>query len=95
MDRSAWEATVHEVTKNWTQLKRLNTHVHIYMYIYMPFFVTGKREKRIRPICRGGANISCFSKSSGYAAFFWPSHTANIISGPDKGRNLCSLQCKL
>ena len=26
MDRGAWWATVHEVTKNWTQLKQLSTH---------------------------------------------------------------------
>jgi len=26
MDRGAWQATVYGVTKNWTQLKRLNTH---------------------------------------------------------------------
>ena len=26
MDRGAWQATVHRVTKSWTQLKLLNTH---------------------------------------------------------------------
>ena len=26
MDRGAWWATVHRVTKSWTQLKRLSTH---------------------------------------------------------------------
>ena len=26
MDRRAWRATVHRVTKSWTQLKRLSTH---------------------------------------------------------------------
>jgi len=26
MDRGAWLATVHGVTKSWTRLKRLNTH---------------------------------------------------------------------
>ena len=26
MDRGAWRATVHRVTKNWTQLKRLSMH---------------------------------------------------------------------
>ena len=29
MDRGAWWATVHEVAKSWTQLKRLNTHSKI------------------------------------------------------------------
>ena len=28
MDRGAWWATVHEVTKNWTQLSWTNTHTH-------------------------------------------------------------------
>ena len=27
MDRGAWRATVHRVTKNWTQLKRLSMHI--------------------------------------------------------------------
>ena len=26
MDRGPWQATVHKVTKSWTQLKQLNTH---------------------------------------------------------------------
>ena len=26
MDRGAWRATVHKVTKSWTQLKQLSTH---------------------------------------------------------------------
>ena len=29
MDRGAWQATVHRVTKSRTQLKRLNTRAHI------------------------------------------------------------------
>ena len=29
MDGGAWKATVHRVTQNWTQLKRLSTHVHM------------------------------------------------------------------
>ena len=28
MDRGAWWATVHRVTKIWTQLKPLSTHTH-------------------------------------------------------------------
>ena len=28
MDRGAWWATVHKVTKSQTQLKRLSTHMH-------------------------------------------------------------------
>ena len=33
MDRGAWQATVHRVTKSWTQLKRLSTHTHRWQYI--------------------------------------------------------------
>ena len=29
MDGGAWQATVHRVTQNWTQLKWLSTHVHM------------------------------------------------------------------
>ena len=38
MDRGAWRATVHGVTKSWTQLKRLSTHsthTHTYRYVYV------------------------------------------------------------
>ena len=28
MDRRVWQATVHKVAKNWTQLKRLSMHAH-------------------------------------------------------------------
>ena len=28
MDRGAWRATVHRVTKSWTRLKQLSTHTH-------------------------------------------------------------------
>ena len=29
MDRGTWKATVHRVTRSWTQVKRLSTHTHI------------------------------------------------------------------
>ena len=29
MDRGAWRATVHRVTKSWTWLKLLSTHMHV------------------------------------------------------------------
>ena len=29
MDRGAWRATVHGVTKSWTQLKQLSVHAHV------------------------------------------------------------------
>ena len=35
MDRGALQATVHGVTKSWTQLKQLSTHAHIDTYGYL------------------------------------------------------------
>ena len=32
MDRGAWRATVHEVPKSWTRLKRLRTHALAHLY---------------------------------------------------------------
>ena len=32
MDRGAWWATVHRITKSQTQLKRLGTHMHTLAY---------------------------------------------------------------
>ena len=32
MDRGAWQATVHEVTKSQTQLKQLSTYMHVVLY---------------------------------------------------------------
>ena len=31
MDRGAWWGTVHRVTKSWTRLKRLSTHIHCHV----------------------------------------------------------------
>ena len=28
MDRGAWQATVHEIEKSWTQLSHTHTHTH-------------------------------------------------------------------
>ena len=38
MDREAWWATVHKVTKSWTQLKRLSMHActHIFFKLFGP-----------------------------------------------------------
>ena len=30
MDRGAWKATVHGVTKSWTRRKRLSMHAHMH-----------------------------------------------------------------
>ena len=35
MERGAWQATVHEVTKSQTRLKRLNIHTHIFAFVDM------------------------------------------------------------
>ena len=34
MDRGAWQATVHGVTKSQTQLKQLNTHTHTHTHTH-------------------------------------------------------------
>ena len=36
MDREAWRATVHGVTKSWTRLNT-HTHTHIHTHRYTPF----------------------------------------------------------
>ena len=32
MDRAAWRATVHLITKSWTQLSNTHTHTHIHTH---------------------------------------------------------------
>ena len=41
MDRGAWQATAHRVTKSQTQLKRLSTHTHTHthMLLYIVYIV--------------------------------------------------------
>ena len=34
MDRRAWRATVHGVTKSQTRLQQLDTHTFLYIYIF-------------------------------------------------------------
>ena len=36
MDRGAWRATVHRVTKSQTQLKWLHMHIHIFLLLTTP-----------------------------------------------------------
>ena len=36
MDRRAWRATVHRVTRSWTRLKQLNTHVNNFKITQFP-----------------------------------------------------------
>ena len=33
MDRGAWQAIVHRITKIWTQLKRLSMHAHMSLVV--------------------------------------------------------------
>ena len=35
MDKGDWQAIVHRVTKNQTQLKRLSTHTYIHIYTHI------------------------------------------------------------
>ena len=46
MDRGAWRATVHGVTKNQTQLKRLSTHTLHLRHRCIPLYVHHTRLKR-------------------------------------------------
>ena len=39
MDRGAWWAMVHRVTKSWTQLKQLSLHAHTIVYFYQLLLV--------------------------------------------------------
>ena len=39
MDRGAWYAMVHRVTKSWTQLKRLSIHAYTIVYFYQLLLV--------------------------------------------------------
>ena len=40
MDRGAWRATVHRVTKSQTQLKQLSMHEHIHQYLEIKYHST-------------------------------------------------------
>ena len=40
MDRGAWRATVHRVTKSQTQLKQLSMHAHIHQYLEIKYHST-------------------------------------------------------
>ena len=40
MDRGAWWAMVHRVTKSQTKLKQLSMHTHIHIYITQSLFCT-------------------------------------------------------
>ena len=39
MDRGAWYAMVHRVTKSWTHLKRLSIHAYTIVYFYQLLLV--------------------------------------------------------
>ena len=36
-DRGAWQATVHRVTENQTQLKQLSMHAHVFLWFNSSF----------------------------------------------------------
>ena len=38
MDRGAWRATVHRVSKSWTQLKQVSIYMCVYMYMCLYSF---------------------------------------------------------
>ena len=47
MDRGAWQATVHSITKSQTKLKWLSTHATVFFKIY--FYFASKRAYSIGP----------------------------------------------
>ena len=52
MDRGAWQATVHEVTKGRTRLKQLSTHVHRAVSLVPGLYgMFGRKEKRLVGQC--------------------------------------------
>ena len=58
MDRGAWQATVHRVTKSWTQLKQLSMHAYSYiyyiLYIYICIYASilyWKQNKALKTLC--------------------------------------------
>ena len=40
MDRGAWQATIHRVTKSRTRLKQLSMHTHLSYLMYVSHLVT-------------------------------------------------------
>ena len=49
MDRGAWRVTVHRFAQNWTQLKRLSTHVRVSFYLIILLVIIGPVQ--IFPVC--------------------------------------------
>ena len=49
MDRGAWRATVHGVTKSWAQVKQLSTHTHSKDNSTSPKFLVWELNKWIFP----------------------------------------------
>ena len=47
MDRGAWSSTLHSVTKNKTQLKRLSMHTHVYLWLIHVWRKPAQRCKAI------------------------------------------------
>ena len=45
MDRTAWQATVHGVTKSWTPLSDIDIHVSIIFQIIFPFRLLHNMEQ--------------------------------------------------
>ena len=81
MDRGAWRATIHRVTKNWTWLKQLSTHAHL-----SPAWLGTSRVRENCPLKRRGSALLfavCLSSLS----------LAPVASVYGLGKLVCLCQC--
>ena len=70
MDRGAWQATVHRVTKSWTWLKLLSTDAHIYHWISTLAWKKSydKSRQHIKKQRHHFANKGPYSQSYGFSS---------------------------
>ena len=59
MDRRAWGATVHRVSKRQTQLKQLSTHACIYTAIVLIHWIMEYLVMQQLMIGKGGISLAC------------------------------------
>ena len=55
MERVAWWATIHIVTKSWTGLKKMSSHTQINDYGFCKLFHSGRREGSVQEVWK----LSC------------------------------------
>ena len=65
MERRAWWATAHRVTKNWTRLSHTHTHTYIYIYIHVYVALVVKNLSASGGDVRDVSSISGLGRSPG------------------------------